>query len=114
MSDDELSAIGLFKTLRGKDEKFFPTDETLALRYQEKSKPSAATAKPKTTMRSAKSKFYDGDLAALPVKGELSLSSLFGSIPNEYKATHKAGFNQGSIKKDTAIPYIEAYRQTHT
>lgn len=123
MSDDELSAIGLFKTLRGKDEKFFPTDETLALRYQEKSKPSAAqekskpsaaTDKPQANKRSAKSKFYDGDLAALPVKGELSLSSLFGSIPNEYKATHKAGFNQGSIKKDTAIPYIEAYRQSLT
>jgi hypothetical protein len=42
MSDDELKAIGLFKTLIGKDEKFFPTDETLALRYQEKSKPSAS------------------------------------------------------------------------
>jgi hypothetical protein len=48
MSDDELRAIGLFKTLRGKDEKFFPNDETLELRYQEKSKPSAATAKPKS------------------------------------------------------------------
>lgn len=55
MSDDELKAIGLFKTLRGKDEKFFPNDETLELRYQEKSKPSAATAKPKSTKRSAKS-----------------------------------------------------------
>jgi hypothetical protein len=47
MSDDELKAIGLFKTLRGKNEKFFPNDETLELRYQEKSKPSAATAKKK-------------------------------------------------------------------
>lgn len=47
MSDDELRAIGLFKTLRGKDEKFFPNDETFALRYQEQSKPSAATAKKK-------------------------------------------------------------------
>ena len=55
MSDDELKAIGLFKTLRGKNEKFFPNDETLELRYQEKSKPSAATAKPKSTKRSAKS-----------------------------------------------------------
>lgn len=64
MSDDELSAIGLFKTLRGKDEKFFPTDETLALRYQEKSKPSAAqekskpsaaTDKPQANKRSPKS-----------------------------------------------------------
>ena len=56
MSEDELKAIGLFKTLRGKDEKFFPNDETLELRYQEKSKPSAVTAKPKSTKRSAKSK----------------------------------------------------------
>ena len=36
MNDDELRAIGLFKTLIGKDEKFFPTDETLELQYQEK------------------------------------------------------------------------------
>ena len=74
----------------------------------------AATAKPKTAKRSAKSKFYDGDLASLPVKGDLSLSSLFGSIPKEYKETYKAGFNQSNIKKDTAIPYIEAYRQSLT
>ena len=51
MSEDELKAIGLFKTLRGKDEKFFPNNETLALLYQEKSKPNAATANPKSTKK---------------------------------------------------------------
>jgi hypothetical protein len=37
MSDQELRDQGLFKTLIGKDEKFFPTDEALALLYQAKS-----------------------------------------------------------------------------
>ena len=46
MSDDELKEIGLFKTLIGKDEKFFPTNESLELRYQEKE--IATTDKPKS------------------------------------------------------------------
>ncbi len=36
MTDAELNAIGLVKTLIGANEKFFPTDEALSLRYQEK------------------------------------------------------------------------------
>ncbi|ELS34824.1 MULTISPECIES: hypothetical protein [Pseudanabaena] len=36
MTDAELKAIGLVKTLIGANEKFFPTDEALSLRYQEK------------------------------------------------------------------------------
>ncbi|WP_277874146.1 hypothetical protein [Pseudanabaena cinerea] len=36
MSDQELREIGLFKTLIGKDEKFFPTDEALDALYQAK------------------------------------------------------------------------------
>ena len=71
MSDDELKAIGLFKTLRGKNEKFFPNDETLELRYQEKSKPSA---KPKSTKRSAKSK------AILTRPEALAIAKNFGFI----------------------------------
>jgi hypothetical protein len=46
MSDHELKEIGLFKTLIGKDEKFFPTNESLELRYQEKE--IATTDKPKS------------------------------------------------------------------
>jgi len=95
--------------------------ETIAAPSIEKSLPDealsdaiAATAKPKSPKRSAKPKYYDGDLATLPVKGKLSISSLFGSIPQEYKAKHKPPFNQSSIKKDIAIPYIEAYRETLT
>lgn|GEM_PF-3123942 len=36
MNDKELQAIGLVKTLIGANEKFFPTDKALSLRYQEK------------------------------------------------------------------------------
>ena len=36
MNDKELQVIGLVKTLIGANEKFFPTDEALSLRYQEK------------------------------------------------------------------------------
>ncbi len=49
MSDDELREIGLFKTLIGKDEKFFPNDETLELQYQEKA--IAASTKPNCLTR---------------------------------------------------------------
>jgi|GEM_PF-1121088 len=44
MTDDELKAIGIFRTLRGKDEKFFPINPDAI----------AVTAKPKSTRRSPK------------------------------------------------------------
>ena len=49
MSNDELRAIGFFKTLRGKDEKFFPNDETLKLQYQEKAIATTKRQKSKHT-----------------------------------------------------------------
>ena len=49
MTDDELRANGLFKTLIGKDEKFFPNDESLELQYQEKA--IAASTKPNCLTR---------------------------------------------------------------
>lgn len=60
MSDDELRAIGLFKTLIGVNEKFFPTDEALSLRYQEKSKPSTA---PDTVSKGESVSSLETDLA---------------------------------------------------
>ena len=60
MSNDELKEIGLFKTLMGKDKKFFPVDETLQLQYQEKE-----IAPSKRQKSEAKSKHARENLTAL-------------------------------------------------
>jgi hypothetical protein len=75
------------------------------------------TDKPKASKRSGKAKFYDGDLAILHVrakKGETSLLSLFAAIPEAYRDKHKPPCNKANIRKDTVIPYIEAYRESLT